>query len=118
MHDIFGDKGCIIFGICMGIHAELLVVGGFSMAVFRIICVENWVKQIEKEKLVKIIHFLEIVFVIGTTTMCTYGIRIAGWEKNPTNRFCKDYGLAKSDVFNSYIQIFNYENKNFGKYKI
>ena len=114
MNDMFGDNGCIIFGLSNGIHAELLIIGGFGMAIFRIICVENWVQHIEKEKLVKIIHFLEIVFVIGTTILAAYGIINAGWEKNPTNRFCNDYGLVKSEIIHSYL---NYENQAFGKYK-
>ena len=112
MYDIFGENGCIIFGLSIGIHEQLLVIGGFGMAIFRIICIENWAKHIEREKLVKIIHLVEIVFVIGTTTMAIFGIIYAGWEKNSKGQFCKDFGLYKADIYHSYL---TYEHHAFGK---
>ena len=111
MYDIFGKPGCILFGLSIGIHEQLLVIGGFGMALFRIICVENLTK-IDRAKLVKIIHLVEFIFVIGTTSMSTIGIKNAGWEKNSMNQFCKDYGLVKAKVYHSYL---NYENQKFGK---
>ena len=45
MYDIFGEIGCVVFGVSVFISVQLLVVGGLGMAVFRFICVENLMKQ-------------------------------------------------------------------------
>ena len=113
MYDIFGEIGCVVFGVSVFISIQLLVVGGLGMAVFRFICVENLMKQIDREYIIKIIHLVEFVIVIGTTTLRTFGIYYSGWEKVPLYQFYKDYGLAKADIFSSYHK---YETEEFGKF--
>ena len=115
LFNIFGETGCIIFVLSSWIQGQLAVSGGFGMAIFRMICIEDLIKQIDRSKLVIIIHIGQFVVLIGTTTMSTLGIINTGWEKNKLFRFCMDYGPVKGDIYHSY---FNNENEEFGKYKI
>ena len=114
VYNIFGETGCIIFGLSIGIHEQLLIIGGFGMAIFRLFCIENWSEQIERQQLVRIIHLIQSAIIIITTTISIFGISYAGWEKNIMNQFCKDYGLVKADIYHSYH---NYENQELGKYE-
>ena len=113
LFDIFGKTGCIIYVLCSWIQGQLLVSGGFGMAIFRMICIENLLKQIDRSKLVKIILIGNFIVLIGTTAISTFGMINIGWDKNKLFRFCMDYGTAKGDFYHSY---FNNENEEFGKY--
>ena len=115
LFNIFGKTGCIIYVLCSWIQGQLLVTGGFGMAIFRMICIENLFKQMDRSKLIKIILIGHFVVLIGTTMMSTFAMINTGWEKNKLFRFCMDYGSTKGDIYHSH---FNKENKEFGNYKI
>ena len=98
----------------MRFHANLLIISGFGMAIFRIACIENLVKQVERKKLVKIIHFVEFVVIMMVPIIITifenrYSL---WWNPNKQYPFCKDYGVTKADIFNSYYEN---ENEEFGE---
>ena len=111
IHDIFGETGCSIFGASVWIHNFLLGIGGFGMAVFRLICIENYVKQIDKTKLAKILHAVEFLIVIGVIAIWKFGLSNTAGEKTLVAQFFKDYSLAKADILNSYQ---NYESDKLG----
>ena len=105
LYDIFGQSGCIIFWLSDIIQAQILITGGFGMSVFRMICIENRVIQINKERLVQIIHSVGLAIVICNVTLIFFGIINTGWEKNGMYQFCKDYGTAKVEVHHSYNNL-------------
>ena len=117
MYDIFGEIGCAVNLLSMRLHATLLIFGGLGMAIFRIVCIENLAKQIERKNLAKIIHLIEFVFIMTITITITiveenYSL---GFEKPTTQyQFCKDYGLTKADIFHSYYEYYS-ENEEFGE---
>ena len=117
MYDIFGEIGCAVYALSMRLHGRLLVLGGFGMAIFRIVCIENLAKQIERKNLAKIIHLIEFVFIMTITITITiveenYSL---GFEKPTTQyQFCKDYGLTKADILYSYNEH-DSENDEFGE---
>ena len=115
IYALLGENGCILFALFSALHAQLLAMGGFGMAVFRLICVENRVIQFDREKLIKTIHKIQVIILISTTLMSNFGtFNIIGQEKNGMFLFCKDYGIAKVEISHSY---FNYGNQEFGKLK-
>ena len=114
LYDVFGENGCMIFWLSNVIHAQLYVIGGFGIAVFRIICIENRLKQFNREQLVKTIHFIGFVIVISITTIIIYGLINSGWKQNGMYQFCKDYGTVKVDVFHSYT--YNTSQNHLGKF--
>ena len=80
MYDIFGEIGCVVYPMFMRIHGRLLIVGGFGMAIFRIACIENLAKQVERKKLAKIIHFVEfVVIMIVPITITIFENRYSLW---------------------------------------
>ena len=113
IYDIFGETGCFIFYASIRIFNQSLVIGGFGMAIFRIICVENPEKQIGKANLVKNILLVETAIVIGLNIISSFGIYNSGWIKIKLNQFCMDYSSIKGDIHHSYI---NYEYEELGKY--
>ena len=116
MYDIFGEIGCAVYALSMRLHGRLLVLGGFGMAIFRIVCIENLAKQIERKELVKIIHCVEFVIIIPvTSTITILGKYYFSWQ-NPIllYPFCKDYGLAKADIIQSHYE-YDSENEEFGE---
>ena len=112
IYDIFGETGCFVFKTSVRILMQLLAIGGFGMAIFRIICVENLVKQISRANLVKIIHLIEIVIIIGSNIILDFTIKTSGGENFKLYQFCMDYSSIKGDILHSYN---NYENKELGK---
>ena len=117
MYDIFGEIGCAINLLFMRLHARLLTVGGFGMAIFRIVCIENLAKQIERKYLAKIIHLVEFVVIITITiTITIVEENYSLWLGKSTTRhqFCKDYGLTKADILYSYNE-YDFENEEFGE---
>ena len=116
IYDIFGEIGCTVNAMSKLIHARVLIVGGFGMAIFRIVCIEDLTKQIERKKLVKIIHLVEFAIIIPvTSTITILGKYYLSWE-NPIllYPFCKDYGLAKADIIQSHYE-YDSENEEFGE---
>ena len=110
IYDIFGEIGCAVYASSLIIHGRLLVVGGFAMAIFRIVCIENLAKQIERKNLAKIIHLVEFIVIIPVT----FTITIFGKSSTIMYPFCKDYGLAKADILHSYYE-YDSENEEFGE---
>ena len=116
MYDIFGQIGCTVYAMSMHLHARLIIVGGFGMAIFRIVCIENLAKQIEGKNLAKIIHLVEFVVIL----MVTITIMIVEenysllYNPNTLHPFCKDYGLTKIDIFQTYYEYYS-ENEEFGE---
>ena len=115
IYTLLGENGCTLFALSSVIHAQLLAMGGFGMAVFRLICVENRVIQFDREKLVKTIHIIQVIILSSTTLISYFGtFNVVAQEKNGMFLFCKDYGMAKVEIYHSY---FNYGNQEFGKFK-
>ena len=112
IYDIFGEAGCFVFKTSVRILMQLLAISGFGMAIFRIICVENLVKQISRANLVKITLLIEIVFIICTNIVLNFSIKTSGWENLNLYQFCMDYGSMRGDILHSYN---DYENKELGK---
>ena len=113
IYDIFGETGCFVFYALIRINNQLLVIGGFGMAIFRIICVENPEKQIGRANLAKTILSVETAIVIGLNIISTFGIYNSGWEKIKLYQFCMDYSSVKGNIHHLYI---NYEYEVLGKY--
>ena len=117
MYDIFGEIGCAVYALSVRLHGRLLIASGFGMAIFRIVCIENLAKQIERKNLAKIIHLVEFVVILMVTINITiveenYSL----WFGMPKTRdqFCKDYGLVKADILYSYNEH-DVENEEFGE---
>ena len=111
--DIFGDNGCDVYASSMRLHGRLIAVGGFGMAILRLVCIENIAKQIERKTLAKIIYIVEYTISILVT------ITIMILEKYyPTSeilyQFCEDYGLVKADVIQAYNE-YDFENEGYGE---
>ena len=101
----------------MRFHANLLIISGFGMAIFRIACIENLAKQIERKNLAKIIQLGEFVVIITVTiTITIVEENYSLWLGKSTTRhqFCKDYGLIKADILYSYNE-YDIENEEFGE---
>ena len=116
MYDIFGEIGCAVNLLSMRLHAMFLIFSGLGMAIFRIVCIENLAKQIERKNLAKIILLVEFVVIITVTITTTIlGEIYSLWFGKPTTRYqiCKDYGLTKADILYSYNE-YDYENEEFG----
>ena len=115
IYDIFGEIGCGAYDISICLHGQLSIVGGFGMAIFRIACIENLAKQIERKNLAKIIHLSEFVFIMPVTiTFTILGKYYSSWEKRILYQFCKDCGLAKADILQSYNE-YDSEYDEFGE---
>ena len=117
MYDIFGEIGCAVYALSVRLHARILIVGGFGMAIFRIICIENLAKQIERKYLAKLIHLVEFVVIVTVTITITIVEKdYTLWLGKPTIQYpyCKDYGLIKADILYSYNEH-DSENDEFGE---
>ena len=116
IYDIFGENGCDVYASSIRLHGRLLVVGGFGMAIFRIVCIENLAKQIERKKLAKIICIVEYVVIILVTITFQIVLKkyYSFWEEPIFYQICKDYGLAKADILQAYNE-YNSENKGIGE---
>ena len=116
IYDIFGEIGCAVNVFSIRFHAKLLIISGFGMAIFRIACIENLAKQVERKKLVKIIHFVEfVVIIMGPVTMTIFeNCYSLWWNPDKQYPFCKDYGVTKADIFQTYNGYCS-ENEEFGE---
>ena len=115
MYDIFGENGCAVFASSIRLHGMLLAIGGFGMAIFRIVCIENLAKQMERKNLAKIIHLVEfVVIILVTSTITILEKYYSSYQKPLFYQFCKDYGLAKADILQSYNE-YDSENEGFGE---
>ena len=116
IYDIFGKHGCVVYASSIRLHGRLLVVSGFGMAIFRIVCIENLAKQIERKKLAKIIYIVEYAVIILITISFQIVLEkyYSLWEEPILYQFCKDDGLAKADILQAY-NGYDFENKGFGE---
>ena len=117
IYDILGKNGCDVYASSIRLHGRLLVVGGFGMAIFRIVCIENLAKQIERKYLAKLIYLVEFVVIVTVTITITivendYSL----WHGKPTMQYphCKDYDSIKADILYSYNE-YDSENKEIGE---
>ena len=111
-YDIIGEEGCILFWLSSVIQPHVLVIGGFGMAVFRLICVENAAQQITKEMLLTIIHAAELILLCCTVTLVTSGMISTGFEQAGMYQFCRDFGKTKAETYQSYNSL---SSQEFGK---
>ena len=115
MYDIFGEIGCAVYALSMRLHGRLLVLGGFGMAIFRIVCIENLAKQIERKNLAKIIHLVEFVVILTVPITITIIEESYSWWWNPyMQQFCMDYGVTKAAIIQTYNE-YHSEDEEFGE---
>ena len=115
IYDIFGENGCDTYAASIRLHGRLLAVGGFGMAIFRIVCIEDLAKQIQGKTLAKIIYIVEYTVILLVTMSITILEKYySSWEKPLFYQFCKDYGLTKADILRAYNE-YDYENVGYGE---
>ena len=115
LYNIIGEEGCFIYWLSSVVHPHSLVIGGLGMAVFRLICVQNRCQQLSKDKLVTIIHILELIILCFNVTLSIYGMLNAGMERAGMYQFCKDFGTTKAGNYHEYI---NSPTQEFGKCEV
>ena len=103
MHKHFGVKGCYFFWAVSNIYLCDAIVGGFGIAVFRLVCFHFlFKKEINANQLMKNVLFygkvtVFILFVVGTTE-----IILNGMETAILYQFCMDLGPVQAKVLHQY----------------
>ena len=103
MHKHFGVKGCYFFWAVSNIYLCDAIVGGFGIAVFRLVCFHFlFKKEINANQLMRNVLFygkvtVFILFVVGTTE-----IILNGMETAILYQFCMDLGPVQAKVLHQY----------------
>ena len=75
------------------------------MAVFRLICVFDVAKHVQKHRLVTIIHRVQMGIIFFTVSLPIFGIVNTGFEQVAMYQFCKDYGTTKAEIYHTYQKV-------------
>ena len=103
MYEYFGVEGCYFFWTVNNIYMVEATLGGFGMAIFRLVCFHFlFKKEINTKELMKniLLYGKVAIFVIMLTTAS--GVALSGMETAIFYQFCMNLGPTQAKVLHEY----------------
>ena len=84
LHEYIGMNGCQFYNAVVLAHGHWLLIGGFEMALFRLLCLIG--------KSTKYLYHLGILLEVGQVTLALIATSNIGWETSLSFQYCMNYG--------------------------
>ena len=94
--DLFGPTGCDAFNFVTTAHNVLIVTGGFTMAIFRLICVQFQSYVNSLEGLMVRLMWIQFVIFLGGLISVFWGLKTYG--SSSFTEFCNGYTTKVSKI--------------------
>ena len=103
MFEYIGIKGCYFYTVSQVTGGSVVVIGGFGMSVFRLLCL--WKKMITKEEgksTMKKILIAEVLIGLALVFTIILGVVHVGWERAIFYRYCMGMDSLQGEIFATY----------------
>ena len=90
LHEYIGMNGCQFYNVVVLAHGHWLLIDGFEMALFRLLCLI--------EKSTKYLYHLGILLEVGQVTLALIATSNRGWETSLSFQYCMNYGTEMAQA--------------------
>ena len=105
LYEYIGTYGCYGFWFIQILDIHVIIISGFGMAVYRLICFENlFMKSLLKKLLVKKILIAETFGILFQALTSIVGLELVGWQKSFVIQYCINLSPLQADIFSQYSQ--------------
>ena len=105
LFDYIGAYGCYGFWFIQILDIHVIIISGFGMAVYRLICFENlFMKSLLKKLLVKKILIAETFGILFQALTSIVGLELVGWQKSFVIQYCINMSPLQADIISQYSQ--------------
>ena len=103
MFEFFGVEGCYFYTVSQVTSGSVLVVGGFGMVVYRLLCLQKTMMTKEERKAtMKRILIAEVLIVLVLVFSIILGVVHVGWERAIFYRYCRGIDSLQGEILAAY----------------
>ena len=105
LFEYIGADGCYGFWFIQNLDMHTVIISGFGMAVYRLLCYENlFMKSLLKKLLIKKILIAQSFGILFQGLTSVVGMKFVGWEKSFVVQYCINLSPVYADIVNAYSQ--------------
>ena len=109
MKDVFGADSCQIFWTIQITYLYQITVAGSGMAAFRVICLRDFLPNMEKKFIAKFIIAIEVTIGILLLGVYLEAVALDGWDKIIFYQYCMLENIKSIDVTSLESKVSNDE---------
>ena len=103
MFEYIGIEGCYFYTVSQVTSGSFLVIGGFGMAVYRLLCLQRrMMTKEERKSMMKRILVAKILIALALVFTILLGVVHVGWERAIFYRYCMGMDSLQGEVLAAY----------------